>query len=196
MTAPSKINFKLYQGATFSEVLHWESATKAYAPITGITKAAPMVVTSTGHTIPLNWRVKITNVVGMKEINSDDNYLTVSSVTSNSLTFNELNSLAYTAYTSGGVLAYNTPVNLSGYTARMQLRTKIDDTTTLDEYTTINGKIQIDTVNYAITILVDAVTTAAYSFSSALYSLELVSGTGVVTQLATGTITLVKEVTR
>lgn len=195
MAVPTKLNLKMYQGSTFREVVLWESATKAYKPITGITKAAPMVVTSAAHGIPANWRVKISNVVGMKEVNSDD-YLTVSSVTTNDLTFNNVNSLGYTAYTSGGVISFNSPVNLTGYSAKMQLRAKLEDTTTIDEYTTVNGKIQIDVPNSAIVILVDAATTAGYNFGSAVYSLELTSGTGVVTQIVTGTITLIKEVTR
>ena len=132
----------------------------------------------------------------MKEVNSVDNYQTVTSVDTNTLTFNSVNSLGYTDYTSGGVLEYNTPVNLTGYTARMQLRAKLDDVDFIDEYTTVNGKLQIDTSGKAITILVDAVTTAGYTFTSALYSLELISSALVVTQIANGTITLVKEVTR
>lgn len=196
MTAPVKLNFKMYQGSTFSEVIRWESSTKAYAPITGITKAAPMVVSSNAHGIPLGWRTKITNVVGMKEVNSSDTYYTVTNTTLNSITFNAVNSLGYTDYTSGGVLEYNVPVDLTGYTARMQLRAKLADTNTIDEYTTQNGKILIDTAGYGITILVDPITTAGYNFTTALYSLEVVSGAGAVTQLAAGTITLIKEVTR
>lgn len=116
---PEKINFKIYQGSTFKEVFRYESSSKAYAAITGITKAAPMVVTSIGHGIPIGWRVKVTNVVGMKEVNSSDNYLVVSATSTDSLTFNDVNSIAYTSYTSGGVLEYNAPVDLSTYTARM-----------------------------------------------------------------------------
>lgn len=196
MQAPTKLNFKMYQGSTFSEVIRWESSTKVYKNITNVTQAAPCVVTATSHGLSNGWRVKITNVGGMTDINSTENYNVVSNVTANSFELNSVNSVGYKAYTTGGILEYNQPVSLTGYTARMQLRTSIDSTTTIDEYTTVNGKIQLDIANSAITILVDAVTTAAYTFSSAVYSLEMVSGTGVVSQIATGTITLVKEITR
>ena len=43
MATPTKVNFKIYQGGTFNEVLRWESATKGYAPITNIINAAPKV---------------------------------------------------------------------------------------------------------------------------------------------------------
>lgn len=196
MAAPAKINFKLYQGSTFNEVLRWESSTKVYKPITSITQAAPVVVTATAHGVPTGWRIKITNAGGMKEINSSETYHIATKLTDNTLELNAINSLGYTAYTSGGVIEYNAPVNLTGYTARMQLRNKIEDTTAIAEYTTVNGKLVIDTANSTITILVPATDTALYTFSTAVYSLELVSATGVVTPFANGTITLIKEVTR
>lgn len=196
MSTPAKVNFKMYQGSTFNEVLRWESGTKVYKTISGITKSAPMVVTANAHSIPVGWRAKITNVAGMKEINSTDTYQLVTGTTTNTVTFNNINSLGYTDYTSGGVLEYNQPVDLTGYTARMQLRAKLEDVDPIAEYTTTNGKIQIDTSGYGIVITVDAITTAAYTFSTALYSLEMVSPTSTVTQLAAGTITLIKEVTR
>ena len=83
--APSKLNLKIFQGSTFAEVLRWESSTKVYVPVTAITKAAPVVITATAHGIPVNWRTKVTNVVGMKEINSTDYYV-VTAVTNNSVT--------------------------------------------------------------------------------------------------------------
>ena len=197
MQAPTKLNFKMYQGSTFNEVIHWESSTIVYKPITGITQAAPCVITAVGHGMPSGWRFQITNVGGMIDLNSADNYQIASSVTTDTITMNAVNSISYKAYTSGGVVSYNSPVDLTGYTARMQIRAKITDTVPIDEYTTVNGKLQIDTaVSKSIIILVDATTTAGYTFSSGVYSLEMISPTGVVTQLISGTITLIKEVTR
>lgn len=195
MAAPAKINFKMYQGSTFNEVLRWESSKKIYKPIIGISQAAPCVVTSTAHGVPNGWRVKITNAGGMKEINSADNYNIGTLLTADTIELNAVNSLGFTSYTTGGVIEYNEPINLAGYTARMQIRAKIDDVAFIDEYTTTNGKIVIDTVNYTITILVPATDTTLYSFQSVVYSLEMISGNTIV-PLASGTITLVKEVTR
>jgi hypothetical protein len=195
MAAPTKVNFKMYQGATFKEVLRWESSTKAYAPITGITKAAPMVITSTDHGIPVGWRGKITNVVGMKEVNSTEVYHTVTDTTSNTLTINAINSLGFTDYTSGGVFEYNVPTSLSGKTARMQVRSKLEDTATILELTTENGGIVIDNALKTITIVVSATATAALTFTSAVYSLELIEGSEVIPFIY-GSITLSKEITR
>lgn len=196
MAAPAKLNFKIYQGSTFSEVLRWESSTKAYALVTGITKSAPVVITAPTHGIPVGWRTKITNVLGMKEINSSENYHVVTASATNTITINSVNSLGYTDYTSGGVLEYNMPVDLAGFTARMQIRDKLDSDTFIIELTTENSGIAINNTDKTITLNITATNTALFTFNTAVYSLELVSSGGIVTPFANGTLTLVKEVTR
>lgn len=193
---PVKINFKVYQGSTFSEVLRWESSKKIYKTITGITNAAPCVVTSTSHGIPDGWRIKITNVAGMTDINSSDTYHVATVTGSDSVEINSINSVGYKSYTSGGIIEYNEPVDLAGYTARMQIREKLDSSTVIKELTTENSGITVSNTGKYIQIDITATDTAAFTFSSAVYSLELISSGGKVTQLANGTLTLVKEVTR
>ena len=196
MSAPAKLNFKVYQGSTFSEVLRWESGRKLYISITAITQAAPCVVTAPSHAVPDGWRVKVTNVGGMTDINSTENYIIATPLTIDTIELNSVNSLGYKAYTTGGVVEYNEPVSLTGYTARMQLRTKVESTEVIDELTTENGGIIIDTANYNITLNISAADTALYSFANpAVYSLEMISGSTVI-PYSNGTITLVKEVTR
>jgi hypothetical protein len=195
MVAPVKLNFKVYQGSTFRQVLRWESSAKTYVPITAISKTAPVVVTAVAHGAPLGWRARVAGVAGMKEINDTENYRLITAKTADTVTFNEINAANYATYTSGGILEYNTPVDLTGYTARMQLRSTLDSSTVIQELTTANGGILIDNVYKTITVVLTAAQTAALTFSSAVYSLELVSGTEVYT-FCTGTLTLVKEITR
>jgi hypothetical protein len=194
MSAPVKLNFKIYQGSTFKQVLRWESSTKTYVPITGITKAAPIVITAISHELPLGWRARVTNAGGMKEINTTD-YYTATDVTTDTVTFNQINSLGYTAYTSGGVLEYNTPVDLNMYSARMQLRAKLDSEVVLHELTTENGGIILDNILKTITLYISAEDTALFTTISSVYSLELVHDS-IVYPFAVGSISLVKEVTR
>jgi hypothetical protein len=195
MASPTKLNLKIYQGSTFRETLRWESALKVYAPISNISKTAPMVVTAANHGVPVGWRTKISGALGMKEANTGDNYLVASEVAANTATFNSVNALNYTTYTGGGVLEYNQPVDLTGYTARMQIRSKLEDLTVLTELTTENNRILIDNTLKTITLTIPANVTAALNFQSAVYSLELVNGSEV-TPFIGGTVSLVKEVTR
>lgn len=196
MSQPVKKSFKIYQGSTFNEVLRCESSKKIYKPITNITQSAPVVVSVANHGVKDGQRVKITNVGGMIEINSTEVYHLATVLTVGTIELNNINSIDFKAYTSGGILEYNEPVDLTGCTARMQIREKIDSTTFIKELTTENGGINIDASTSKITIYISAVDTASFEFGSAVYSLELVYLDGTVKPLMNGTLTLVKEVTR
>ena len=196
MSSPIKVNYKVYQGSTFKEMFRWESSTKVYVPITAIPKAAPTVLTAENHGLKAGWRFRVTNVSGMKEVNStSENYYIASEVTEDTVTINGLNSLGFGNYTTGGVVEYNQPVDITGYSAKMQIRERIDSDTAIDTLTTENGGIVIDATNHTITINIPASRTAEYSFKTAVYSLEL-SRNGEVYPFLSGTLTLNKEVTR
>jgi hypothetical protein len=196
---PAKINYKIYQGSTFEETLRWESETKQYMPISAITQAAPCVITTSGtHSVPLNWRVRVTGVNGMKDINTvaDDAYYLVASKTSNSVTLNQVNSAAYGAYASGGILSWNTPIPLTGYTALMQIRETLESTAVIAELSTANNRIIIDPINFTVLIKLPATITGTFTFDSAVYSMELTDNQNNVIPFLSGSISLTKEVTR
>ncbi len=87
-------------------------------------------------------------------------------------------------------------INLSGYTARMQIRLKKTSSGFLHELTTENSGIALGGAAGTITLLITAVNTTAFTFSSAVYDLELITGAGIVTRLVEGTIKLSKEATK
>lgn len=194
----------IQKGKTFSRVLRWESGPFLYKPITNITRAAPVAITSVAHGVPDGWRVTIVSVQGMVEINSlnipprDEDYHAATVIGANTIELNDINSTEFEGYNmggSGGYIQFRTPVDLAGFTARMQIRSSLTATTFLLELTTTNGRIAIDNALKTITLLVDAVTTAAITWKTGVYDLELVSG-GVVTQLLSGTVTVSEEATR
>lgn len=194
---PAKINYKIYQGSTFQEVYRWESQTKVYVPVQSITKSAPCVVaTSEPHNIPQGWRIRVVGVGGMKEINSTaEQYQIATSVTSDTITINQINSLQYTAYTSGGVVEYGEPVNLADYSARMQIRETVDSPQVIYEATSESGQVLLNNLTKTITITLLGNVTSEFNFTTAVYSVELYSGNNVIPFLV-GNLTLVPEVTR
>jgi hypothetical protein len=196
MAAPIKLNLKVYQGSTFKQVLRWESSTKVYVPITNISRSAPVVITAPNHQIPLGWRARITNAGGIKEINQLD-YQIATETTQDTVVFNQVNSLAYTAYTSGGILEYNKPVQLSNLTARMQIREKLNSPTVIHELTTQNSGIVFDNTLKTITLTISDSATTQFNFTSAVYLLEFVNtASGEVYPFARGSVSLEREVTR
>ncbi len=87
------------------------------------------------------------------------------------------------------------PVNLTGYTARMQVRATIDSASTLLSLTTENGGISLGGTAGTVTITASATQTAAVAAGCYVYDIELVIGSTVV-RLVQGQFTVDGEVTR
>lgn len=89
-----------------------------------------------------------------------------------------------------------TPYNLTGYTARMQVRSNVTSNTVILSLTTENSRISLGSSDWNVNLLVDANTTANLTAGLYVYDLEIVSGTGVVTRLIEGNFKVKAEVTR
>lgn len=87
-------------------------------------------------------------------------------------------------------------VNLSGYTARMQVRPTIDDNTTATlSLTTENSRILLGGTSGTITLTVSS-GDMAIPEGQYVYDLEMVSSTATVTRLVQGTFVVNGEVTK
>jgi hypothetical protein len=86
--------------------------------------------------------------------------------------------------------------NLTGYTARMQIRASKESTTVLADYTTANGALSVNALAGRVTIVVLSTTTDAYTWGDAVYDLEIVDGANDATRILEGKISLNKQVTR
>lgn len=201
----------ILQGKTFTLILRWETEPVVSKPITAISLAAGaprLMVTS--HDAPDGWRCAVSRVGGMKQINAENNpfrdsdFKTARVIDANTIEFNGVvpcddNGKEWPAYTSGGFIHYNTPVDLTGYSARMEIKDKIGGTvlasadaadTPLDIL-----DIAIDTTGKTITLTISATDTASIAWKKGVYDLEMVSSSGVVTALLTGSVSVTKEVT-
>ena len=89
-----------------------------------------------------------------------------------------------------------TAINLTGYSARMQVRQKITDTAKLLDLSTGNGAITLGGAAGTISVVAPATSTDDITAKQGVYDLELESGSGVVTRLVQGCVTISPEVTR
>jgi hypothetical protein len=93
-----------------------------------------------------------------------------------------------------------TSINLTGYTARLQVRSDTDASTTLIELTTENNRITLnDPTTGVIQLYISAADTAALTFNTGVYDLELQhisSGRTIVENIVYGNVSLRKNVTR
>jgi len=203
MSCPTQ-DITIVKGKTFARVLRWESLPLVYKPITAITQAAPVVISAAAHGLPDGWRTAVTSAQGMREINAKvpgkgkpplaSEFHKATVLTAGTISLNDINSLEFTAYTSGGTLVYYTPVSLAGATARLQIRATEESTAVLLNLVSPTD-IVLDDAAKTITITITAAVTAAFTFLTGVYELEITIA-GVVTQLLRGSVTVVEEVVR
>lgn len=101
----------------------------------------------------------------------------------------------------------NTPIDLTGYSGRLQIRQSVPSTTVL---LCLSSSLQPDGtgINFSgsngttspssgsIGIYISAVSSSLLTFDQAVYDLEIESSSGFVTRLIEGNVQLSKEVTR
>lgn len=93
--------------------------------------------------------------------------------------------------------AGGSPVDLTGYTARAQVRSMVTSAVPLVDMTVGNGRLTLGGTAGTIRILLDDTTTAAFPAPfSGVWDLEVESGSGVTTRLLAGAVTVTPEVTR
>lgn len=196
------MDISIKQGKTFTLTLKYGQPQFAVKAITGVTKSGQAVVTATGHGLTVDWPVWVVGVAGMDQLNHTSDELRDACaayyayyVDANSLRL-DVDTTRFNAYTSGGEVLYHPPVNLTGFTARMQIRETVESTTVLHSLTTENGGITLGGAAGTIALTISATDTAAFTFDTAVYDLEVVSGGGVVTEIASGAVLMNNEVTR
>lgn len=88
------------------------------------------------------------------------------------------------------------PVDITGCSARMQVRSIVDSAVVLLELTSDNGGIELGTTDGAITLKMTAAATAALAWPRGVYDLEVVHTDGTVRRLLEGSVKVRPEVTR
>ena len=87
-------------------------------------------------------------------------------------------------------------VDITGYSARMQIRRKKSSEDFEHEATTENGGITLGQDAGTVDVFISATDTAAFAFTKGVYDIELVDDIGVVYRLIEGGVEVSKEVTR
>lgn len=89
-----------------------------------------------------------------------------------------------------------TPIDLTGCTARMQVRPDIESATVLVELNTTNGGITLGGVAGTIELFISDEASAAFTWLSGVWDLEIEFASGEVRRLVQGTVSVSPEVTR
>jgi hypothetical protein len=90
----------------------------------------------------------------------------------------------------------NTPVDVSGYSARLQVRETYNSEDYIVNLTNLNGGITLGGSAGTINLLINATDTSNFVIGDHVYDLELISGNTTVTRLIEGRFNVTPEVTR
>lgn len=178
------------RGKTFRKVFQWEQASPVVSKaITAISFASGFPrLTVTSHGVPDGWRCTVNRVVGPKQINAknnpprDSDYYEVTVIDSNTIELNGVvpvdeNGREWAEYVSGGFINYNTPRDLTGYTADVVMRDKVGGTVLLSSRlgdSPLNLiTTDVDDPTKTITVVIDATDTAAITWNKAVYEIEM-----------------------
>jgi hypothetical protein len=157
--------------------------------ITNITANGTTVTVTAVNAFAVGQLVSIEGVIP-----SQYNFTNAAIATRNASQFTITNP-ATGVYISGGV-AY-VPVNLTGCTAALQLRSLPNDATAALTLTTANGGITLTALTGTIAVTATATQTRAIDEGYYYYDLEITAtATGVVTRVAQGQILVSAEITR
>lgn len=189
---------KCDQGSTLTRVFKMSSL-RSY--ITGVTNTAnPTITTDIPHVLSAGNEVVISSVEGAGGVNNSPlTPVWTVATTPTSTTFTITTSSAPGVYTRGGKVSV--PRDLTGYTARMHVRSDIEDADVVLSATTTDGRLVISApsgsaVPHQVTLTIDATTMAGITAKSYRYDLEVVSAGGVVLRVVEGPLTVRREVTR
>ena len=200
-----RLALTLTRGETVALPIRVESYTLTYKTITAMTQSGPARITATGHGIPDGWRACVMNAKGMTELNAannppkDSELRRVTVVDANTVEFNAVNAAGFRAYTSGGQLVYWAPRDLAGFvSARMDIKDRIGGTVLMSLTTAgLTPTMELDAATQTLWLRLTDEATAAITFDSGVFDIELIDAGGEVTKgcSADSTITVLPEVT-
>lgn len=171
----------IVKGSTYRDVLRWASGDCVFKACT-IQATAPLRLTCTAHGIPDGWYVY---VEGSKDIPEATQY-PVKVIDADTLEISCLNGTKFK--TGSAVVRFNDPVDLTGYTAAMQIKDKVGGTVLL------TPTITVDNTTKTITREISATATAAITWKKGVFDLEM-SNAGFVIKIDSGTVAVQSEVT-
>jgi len=189
---PAKLDLHIVQGSTLRDTLRLMQPRYEYRPITAL-GWSPLRLT-VDHGLSGDWLAWVEGVSGMQGVNRSPRTEQPHRVTVVDASTLEINALsAFGLNPSGGQLIYKPPVDLSGATARMQIREQVGGAVLL-ELTTENDGLAI-TAPGTITRTLSATQTAALAWTEAVYDLEVQYPDGTVQRYLQGAVTVSREVT-
>jgi hypothetical protein len=196
------VDINIVKGKTFEFMYRYADHDLVYRPILAMPSTAPVRLTITNHGIPDGWPIRIEGVRQPYELNTEDDcYHIATSIDINTIELNTLRADEWRPYVASGNVVFNRPFDLTGCSARMQIRNRVDGEVLLklssDASTLPDGLIAIDFNLSALTVRLSPAITSAITWTRGVYDLELITSDGNVYPITdVSKVTVGSEVTR
>lgn len=205
MTAPV-VDLTIVRGKTFEFAFRYADDELVYKPITAMLSTAPVRLTVVDHGLPDGWPIQIQSVKAPQELNSSYDtgccrYYFAKVIDDDTIELNNINASDWKTYLPSGYVVFPQPVDITGYSARMEVRTSVGGSLLLtldsDHLSLPDGAIEVDTLACAFVLHLEAATTAGLDFRTGVYDVELTSPSGDVSALtAISSVEVLDEVTQ
>lgn len=172
------------RGSTFRWVIRVEQPKVVYVPITAIDKTAPVRLHAVAHGLTSGRRFLVTGAKGLTALNAKNSppratdYHKASVVDADTIEVNNINAANAAAYTGGGMIQYNAPLDMTGYEIRMQARASEKSDVIVFAASTTDGKIVMQPDGMSAVLTLPDALTSAITASSAVYDVEFVAPDG------------------
>jgi len=196
------VDINIVRGKTFEFMYRYADEELVYLPIAAMPNTAPVRLSIPSHGIPDGWPLRIEGVRQPAELNNaDGDYYISSLIDTNTIELNTVRADLWRTYVSGGLAIINRPFDLTGCSARMQIRDRINSpvllTLSSDATTLPDGEIEIDVTLAALIVRLSPAVTAAIDWTRGVYDLELITpGGDVYAVCAISKVSIGAEVTR
>lgn len=199
------VDITIVKGKTFEFMYRYADAELVYLPILGMPSTTPVRLTLAAHGIPDGWPVRIEDLRRPEGLSSEESgcgsHYFATLIDANTIELNQVSVSGARPWAGGGVVVFNRPFDLSGCSARMQIRDRVDGALLLslssDPAVTRDGSIQIDTGLAALIAKLEPTKTASLSWARGVYDLELITpGGDIYPVAAVSKVAVSPEVTR
>ena len=177
--ALQKLTLTIRKGSAEDIPIRLESEAWSYASISAVAQSAPLRITASAVP-PDGWRAAIMNVKAVGDFAAqsnppkDSDLRSVAVVDPTTVEFNAINGAAFRAHTSGGQLAWRTPLDLNLYVgARMNVREKVGGPLVAN-WTTDTNELEIDVANRVLWLRLDDSATELLTAKNKVFDIELI----------------------
>jgi hypothetical protein len=150
------------KGSAYAYLARLGTEPLVYKSISAKTSSTPLRLTVTGHGLPAHWSVAFTDI-GYDDLNADewppedsDDFFEATKIDTDTIEFNDIDLARLTGTFTNGSIAYQTPVDLAGASAVLNLYDTAGTmvlaiTATLDNTAkTISATIDTSNVNLSV----------------------------------------------